>query len=127
MGIHKVFISLGLLLLAAVFLLSAEVSAAEDFSAKTQVDHNGVEDAKYGGGGGFDHGGRGRDFDHGGRGGGGNRCRHGCCDRGGYSRRDGCYNCCYSAAQAKAFKDVAAKMTTNEPQDEVIKLVPIQK
>ncbi|KAI3994806.1 hypothetical protein MKX01_037357 [Papaver californicum] len=57
----------------------------------------------YQGGGGHDGGARG-----GGGRGGGYRCRHNCCDRGRYYRCD-CYNCCYSAAQAKAF---AAETTT---------------
>ncbi|KAI3911680.1 hypothetical protein MKW92_001654 [Papaver armeniacum] len=87
-------------------------------------DHGG----RGGGGGGYDHGGRGGGdhggrggggggYDHGGRGGrgGGHNCRHGCCDRGGYYK-GGCNNCCYSAAQAKAFEaSVAAEV--NGPQN----------
>ncbi|KAI3969676.1 hypothetical protein MKX01_020237 [Papaver californicum] len=75
-------------------------------------DHGG----RGGGGGGYDHGGpggRGGGYDHGGRGGrggGGHNCRHGCCDRGGYYK-GGCSNCCYSAAEAKAFEgSVAAEV-----------------
>lgn len=40
----------------------------------------------------------------GGRGGGGwgGGCRYGCCD---HSRYGGCYRCCYSAAEAKAYDE----------------------
>ncbi|KAI3950076.1 hypothetical protein MKW98_008521 [Papaver atlanticum] len=63
----------------------------------------------YQGGGGRNGGGYRNGGGRGGGGrGGGYRCRHGCCDRGGSYRGD-CYNCCYSAAQAKAF---AAETTT---------------
>ncbi|XP_026407706.1 cold and drought-regulated protein CORA-like isoform X2 [Papaver somniferum] len=130
------------LLLAVVLFISSEV-AAKDLPKKTEtLNENGIEDAKYhggrgggydhggrgGGGGGYDHGGRGGGghggrggggggYDHGGRGGrgGGHNCRHGCCDRGGYYK-GGCNNCCYSAAQAKAFEaSVAAEV--NGPQN----------
>ncbi|KAI3950068.1 hypothetical protein MKW98_008513 [Papaver atlanticum] len=157
----RVFILLGLLF-AVVTLISSEVSAAKDLATKTTeeetAEKNGLQDAKYGGNGGFPgnggyqggggypgnggyqggggypgnggyqggggypgngggyrngggyQGGGGRNGggyrNGGGRGGGGRggnyRCRHGCCDRGGYYRGD-CYNCCYSAAQAKSF------------------------
>ncbi|KAI3926388.1 hypothetical protein MKX01_032576 [Papaver californicum] len=99
----RFFILLGLLT-AVVILISSEVSVAKDLAEKTRetAENNGLEDAKYGGNqGGYQGGG-------GGRRGGGYRCRHGCCDRGGYYRGD-CHNCCYSAAQAKAF---AAETTT---------------
>ncbi|KAI3926389.1 hypothetical protein MKX01_032577 [Papaver californicum] len=157
----RVFILLGLLF-AVVALISSEVSAAKDLSAKTTEEEttkkNGLQDAKFGGfngggypgnggyqggggypgnggyqggggypgnggyqggggyqgngggnrnGGGYRNGG-GRGGE--GRRGGGYRCRHGCCDRGGNYRGD-CYNCCYSAAQAKAF---AAETTTTK-------------
>ncbi|XP_026390335.1 cold and drought-regulated protein CORA-like isoform X2 [Papaver somniferum] len=117
------------LLLAVVLFISSEV-AAKDLSKKTEtLNENGAEDAKYHGGrgggdhggrGGYDHGGRGGGgggYDHGGRGGrgGGHNCRHGCCDRGGYYK-GGCNNCCYSAAQARAFEaSVAAEV--NGPQN----------
>ncbi|RZC75824.1 hypothetical protein C5167_000062 [Papaver somniferum] len=150
-GNARIFILFGLLF-AVVTLISSEVSAAKDLAAKTTeeetAEKNGLQDAKYGGNGGYPgnggyqggggypgnggyqggggypgngggyrngggyQGGGGRNGggyrNGGGRGGGGYRCRHGCCDRGGYYR-GGCYNCCYSAAQAKAF---AAETTT---------------
>ncbi|KAI3881289.1 hypothetical protein MKX03_005136 [Papaver bracteatum] len=119
----RFFILLGLLF-AVVMLIASEVSAAKDLAEKTAEEEtsgkNGLQDAKYAGyqggggypgnggyqGGGGNNGGR----YQGGRGGGRGRyrCRHGCCDRGGYYRGD-CYNCCYSAAHDKAF---AAETTT---------------
>ncbi|XP_026444533.1 glycine-rich protein DC7.1-like [Papaver somniferum] len=113
----RFFIFLGVLI-AVVALVSSEVSAAKDLAETTRetAENNGLQDAKYGGngypgnggyqgGGGYPGNGRGG----GGRRGGGFRCRHGCCDRGGYYRGD-CRNCCYSAAQANAF--VAETTTT---------------
>ncbi|KAI3995663.1 hypothetical protein MKX01_031436 [Papaver californicum] len=101
------FFILLVFLTAVVTLVSSKVSVAKDLAEKT-TENNGLEDAKYGGGyqGGGGYPGNGRDG--GGRRGGDYRCRHGCCDRGGYYRGD-CRNCCYSAAHAKAF---AAETTT---------------
>ncbi|KAI3846736.1 hypothetical protein MKW92_031718 [Papaver armeniacum] len=102
----RIFILLGLLF-AVVTLISSEVSAAKDLAAKTTKDEtakkSGLQDAKYGGNGGYS----GNDYD-----GYPILCEHGCCDRRGYYRRD-CYNCCYSAAQAKAF----AAETTATPNN----------
>ncbi|RZC75825.1 hypothetical protein C5167_000063 [Papaver somniferum] len=122
----RVFILLGLLF-AVVTLIASEVSAANDLAEKTAKEEisaeNGLQDAKYGGyqggggypgNGGYQGGGGNGGRYQGGRGGGRGRyrCRHGCCDRGGYYRGD-CYNCCYSAAHAKAFAAEATTTTDN--------------
>ncbi|KAI3934108.1 hypothetical protein MKW92_012996 [Papaver armeniacum] len=88
----RIFILLGLLF-AVVTLISSEVSAAKDLAAKTTKDEtakkSGLQDAKYGGNGGSS----GNDYE-------------------GYPVLY-CYNCCYSAAQAKAF----AAETTATPNN----------
>ncbi|RZC75826.1 hypothetical protein C5167_000064 [Papaver somniferum] len=112
----RFFILLGLLI-AVDALISSEVSAAKDLAERTRetAENNELQDAKYGGnqggypgnggyqgGGGYPGNGGGGGRGGGGRRGGAYRCRHGCCDRGGYYRGD-CRNCCYSAAQANDF------------------------
>ncbi|KAI3881294.1 hypothetical protein MKX03_005141 [Papaver bracteatum] len=116
----RLFILLGLLF-SIVTLIASEVSAGKELAERTgrRSAENGLRHAKYAGyqgGGGYPGnggyqggGGNGGRYQGGrGRGGGGYRCRHGCCDHGGYYRGD-CHNCCYSAAHAKAF---AAETTT---------------